>query len=188
MELAMIGLGKMGLNMTTRLVRGGHRVVGVATHASSIEAAVKQGAEGARSLAEVAGILKSPRVVWLMVPAGDVTDGVVAEAAGILQAGDTVIDGGNSNFRDSIRRAELLESKGVEFVDCGTSGGIWGLQEGYSLMLGGRTEVVERLENRRVGDFALVGLGYEGWIGCEYRPRGDTDAGLAWVKTLGVSL
>ena len=145
MELAMIGLGKMGLNMTTRLVRGGHKVVGVARHAASIEAAVKQGAEGARSVAEACQILKHPRVIWLMVPAGEITDSVVAEASGILQAGDIVVDGGNSNFRDSIRRAELLESKGIEFVDCGTSGGIWGLQEGYSLMIGGKAEIVERL-------------------------------------------
>jgi len=145
MELAMIGLGKMGLNMTTRLVRGGHRVVGVATHAASIEAAVKQGAEGARSLAEVARVLKSPRVVWLMVPAGEITDRVVTEASEVLQAGDTVVDGGNSNFRDSIRRAGVLESKGIDFVDCGTSGGIWGLQEGYSLMIGGKAGTVERL-------------------------------------------
>jgi 6-phosphogluconate dehydrogenase len=145
MELAMIGLGKMGLNMTTRLVRGGHRVVGVARHASSIEAAVKQGAEGARTLAEVARILKPPRVVWLMVPAGEITDRVVAEASDILKPGDTVVDGGNSNYHDSARRAELLESKGIESIDCGTSGGIWGLQEGYSLMIGGKAEIVERL-------------------------------------------
>jgi 6-phosphogluconate dehydrogenase len=145
MELAMIGLGKMGLNMTTRLVQGGHRVVGVATHAASIEAAVKRGAEGARSLAEVAQILKPPRIIWLMVPAGEITDRVVEEASEILQAGDIVVDGGNSNYRDSIRRAKLLESKGIETLDCGTSGGIWGLKEGYSLMIGGKAEIVERL-------------------------------------------
>jgi 6-phosphogluconate dehydrogenase len=145
MELAMIGLGKMGLNMTTRLVRGGHRVVGVATHDSSIQAAVKQGAEGARSLTEVAAVLKPPRVVWVMVPAGKVTDGVIADAAQTLQAGDTVVDGGNSNYQDTMRRVEILESRRIEFVDCGTSGGIWGLQEGYSLMIGGKAQVVERL-------------------------------------------
>jgi 6-phosphogluconate dehydrogenase len=145
MELAMIGLGKMGLNMATRLARGGHRVVGFARTAATVEEAIKLGAEGAHSLAEAVGKLNTPRVVWLMVPAGKVTDDAIQELSGLLSKGDIVIDGGNSNYKDSVRHAAMLEPQGIEFVDCGTSGGIWGLSEGYSLMIGGRPEVVERM-------------------------------------------
>jgi 6-phosphogluconate dehydrogenase len=145
MELAMIGLGKMGLNMATRLVRGGHRVVGYALEADAIEQAKKNGAEGAASLDEVVRKLPSPRIAWIMVPSGPPTDGTVNKLAGLFGKGDIVIDGGNSNYKDSIRRAALLESMGIEFVDCGTSGGVWGLAEGYSLMIGGKPEVVEHL-------------------------------------------
>jgi 6-phosphogluconate dehydrogenase len=145
MELAMIGLGKMGLNMATRLARGGHRVVGFARTAATVEEAIKLGAEGAHSLAQAVGKLNTPRVVWLMVPAGKVTDDAIQELSGLLSKGDIVIDGGNSNYKDSVRHAAMLEPQGIEFVDCGTSGGIWGLSEGYSLMIGGRPEVVERM-------------------------------------------
>ena len=145
MELAMIGLGKMGLNMATRLARGGHRVVGYARTAATVDEAVKNGAEGAHSLAEAVGNLKSPRIVWLMVPAGQATDDTIQELSGLLSKGDMVIDGGNSNYKDSVRHAAMLEPKGIEFVDCGTSGGIWGLTEGYSLMIGGKPEVVEKM-------------------------------------------
>jgi 6-phosphogluconate dehydrogenase len=145
MELAMIGLGKMGLNMATRLARAGHRVVGFARTAATVEEAIKLGAEGAHSLAEAVGKLNTPRVVWLMVPAGKVTDDAIQELSGLLSKGDIVIDGGNSNYKDSVRHAAMLEPQGIEFVDCGTSGGIWGLSEGYSLMIGGRPEVVERM-------------------------------------------
>jgi len=145
MELAMIGLGKMGLNMATRLARGGHRVVGYARTAATVEEAITLGAEGAHSLAEAVGKLKSPRIFWLMVPAGQVTDDTIRELSGLLSEGDIVIDGGNSNYKDSVRHAALLEPKGIEFVDSGTSGGVWGLSEGYSLMIGGKPEVVERM-------------------------------------------
>jgi 6-phosphogluconate dehydrogenase len=145
MELAMIGLGKMGLNMATRLVRGGHRVVGYALEASAIAEAKKNGAEGASSLQEVVQMLSSPRVAWVMVPAGPATDSTIQQLSGLFSKGDIVIDGGNSNYKDSIRHAQLLESKGIEFVDCGTSGGVWGLAEGYSLMVGGKPEVVGKL-------------------------------------------
>jgi 6-phosphogluconate dehydrogenase len=145
MELAMIGLGKMGLNMATRLVRGGHRIVGYAISAESVRAVVKNGAEGAASLEEAVKKLKTPRVVWLMIPAGQITDDTVQKLSGLLNRGDTIIDGGNSYYKDSIRHAQLLEAKGIEFVDAGTSGGVWGLAEGYSLMIGGKAEVVERL-------------------------------------------
>ena len=145
MELAMVGLGKMGLNMSTRLVRGGHRVVGYARTAETVESAVKLGAEGAHSLEEAVGKLSAPRIVWLMVPAGEVTYNTIEKLSGLLSTGDIVIDGGNSNYKDSVRHAEMLEPKGIDFVDCGTSGGIWGLTEGYSLMVGGKAEVVERM-------------------------------------------
>jgi 6-phosphogluconate dehydrogenase len=145
MELAIIGLGKMGLNMATRLVRGGHRVVGYARTAETVQTAVKNGAEGAGSLEEALSKLKAPRIVWLMVPAGKVTDDTIERLSGLLKKGDIIIDGGNSNYKDTIRHAEYLEGKGIEFVDSGTSGGVWGLAEGYSLMIGGKPEVVEKL-------------------------------------------
>jgi 6-phosphogluconate dehydrogenase len=145
MELAMIGLGKMGMNMATRLVRGGHRVVGYARTAATVEEAIQNGAEGAHSLEEVVSKLNPPRVAWVMVPAGKVTDDTIEKLSNLLSEGDIVIDGGNSNYKDSVRHAAMLEPKGIDFVDCGTSGGIWGLAEGYSLMIGGKPEVVEKL-------------------------------------------
>ena len=145
MELAMIGLGRMGLNMTTRLVRGGHRVIGHARTEASVQEGIKQGAEGARTLEEVVSQLTAPRVIWLMIPAGKVTDDTIDKLTPLLEAGDTIVDGGNSNFKESVRHAALLEPKGIEFVDCGTSGGIWGITEGYSLMIGGNREAVEKL-------------------------------------------
>ena len=145
MDLAMIGLGKMGLNMATRLVRGGHRVVGYAPSRESVDLAIKMGAEGAGSLEEAVSRLKSPRVIWLMVPAGRITDETIQKVAVLLSSGDVVIDGGNTNYKETIKHAELLQSKGIDLIDCGTSGGIWGLEAGYCLMLGGQVKVVERL-------------------------------------------
>ncbi len=145
MELAMIGLGKMGMNMATRLARGGHRVIGYARTDATVQEAIRLGAEGAYTLEEAVSKLKAPRVVWLMIPAGKVTHDTVQQLSTLLDPGDTVIDGGNSNYKDSLLHAEMLEPKGIEFVDCGTSGGIWGLAEGYSLMIGGKPEVVEKL-------------------------------------------
>ena len=145
MELAMIGLGKMGMNMATRLVRGGHRVIGYARTAATVEEAIQNGAEGAHSLEEVVSKLNAPRVAWVMVPAGQVTDDTIEKLSNLLSEGDMVIDGGNSNYKDSVRHAAMLEPKGIDFVDSGTSGGIWGLTEGYSLMIGGNKEVVEKL-------------------------------------------
>jgi 6-phosphogluconate dehydrogenase len=130
MELAMIGLGKMGMNMATRLVRGGHRVVGYARTAATVDEAISNGAEGAHSLEEAVSKLNAPRVVWVMVPAGKTTDDTVEKLGALLSKGDIVIDGGNSNYKDSVRHAAMLEPKGVEFLDCGTSGGIWGISEG----------------------------------------------------------
>jgi 6-phosphogluconate dehydrogenase len=145
MELAMIGLGKMGMNMATRLARGGHRVIGYARTDATVQEAIKLGAEGAYTLEEAVSKLNAPRIVWLMVPAGKVTHDMVQQLSTLLQEGDIVIDGGNSNYKDSVMHAAMLEPKGIEFVDCGTSGGIWGLAEGYSLMIGGKPDVVEKL-------------------------------------------
>lgn len=146
MELALIGLGKMGLNMATRLVRGGHRVVGYARSKESVEAAIQNGADGAYSLEEAVGKLtSSPKVVWVMVPAGTTTTETIEKVAALLKSGDIIIDGGNTNYKDTIKHAETLTAKGIDFVDCGTSGGIWGLTEGYSLMIGGKEEVTANL-------------------------------------------
>jgi len=145
MQIGMIGLGKMGLNMATRLVRGGYSVVGNAKSESTIREAEELGVTGARSLEEVVNQLSTPRVVWVMVPAGEVTESVIQSLIPLLQEGDIIIDGGNSNYKDSVRRAAELRANGLLFVDCGTSGGIWGLSEGYSLMIGGEVETVEHL-------------------------------------------
>ena len=145
MEIGMIGLGRMGANMTTRLLGGGHRVVAFDRAPDAVAAAVKGGAAGAASLPELVAALAAPRAVWVMVPAGDATESTIRALADALAPGDTVIDGGNSNYRDSMRRAEFLATKEIRFVDAGTSGGIWGLKEGYSLMVGGEKAAVERL-------------------------------------------
>ncbi|GJQ51655.1 MAG: 6-phosphogluconate dehydrogenase [Anaerolineaceae bacterium] len=147
MELVMIGLGKMGLNMTTRLLRGGHRVIGYDRAAANVNEAVRIGAEGANSLAEAIGKLNAPRIAWTMIPAGQPTNDTIRTLSETLSRGDIVIDGGNSNYKDSIRHAAMLTEKGIEFIDCGTSGGVWGLQEGYSLMVGGKPEVVEKMRS-----------------------------------------
>jgi 6-phosphogluconate dehydrogenase len=145
MELAIIGLGKMGLNMATRLVRGGHRVVGFARTKETVQEAINLGAEGASSLEEAVNKLNTPRIIWVMVPSGQTTDDTINKLEVLLKKGDIVVDGGNSNYKDSVRHAAQLEAKGIDFVDCGTSGGIWGISEGYSLMIGGQVEAVEKL-------------------------------------------
>lgn len=145
MQIAMVGLGKMGANMAERLLRGGHDVVAYDLNEAAIQAAEAKGAVGVRTLDEVAASLSSPRAVWVMVPSGAATEATVEALAARLTPGDVIIDGGNSNYKDSMRRAATLAERGVDFVDVGTSGGIWGLQEGYSLMIGGEEAVVERL-------------------------------------------
>jgi 6-phosphogluconate dehydrogenase len=147
MEAGMIGLGRMGGNMTRRLVRSGHRVVGYNRSMNQIErlAAEENGFFGAFSLDEVVQKLSAPRAIWIMVPAGDPTEETITKLAELLSKGDIIIDGGNSNYKDTMRRAENLDQKGIQFVDVGTSGGIWGLSEGYSMMVGGKKEAVERL-------------------------------------------
>src|SRR5262245_52040149 len=146
MELAMIGLGKMGANMTTRLLQGGHRVVTYDLNEVAIQAAEAEGAQGARSLAEVKEKLSPPRAVWVMVPAGSPTEQTIDQLSNLLSPGDIIIDGGNSNYKDTMRRAKQLQTKGLYFVDVGTSGGVWGLTQGYSLMIGGEEKAVKQLQ------------------------------------------
>jgi 6-phosphogluconate dehydrogenase len=146
MQLGFVGLGKMGLNMVTRLQRGGHEVVAFDRSADAVSKSVGAGAHGADSLEKVVAGLQPPRAVWVMVPAGDPTESTVATLGELLSAGDTIIDGGNTNFHDDIRRAASLASKGITYVDAGTSGGIWGLTEGYCLMVGGDQAACRRLE------------------------------------------
>jgi 6-phosphogluconate dehydrogenase len=145
MELGMIGLGRMGANMTERLLKGDHRVVAYDRDSAAIENVVGKGAVGAKSIQSLVEQLASPRAIWIMVPAGDPVDETIQELLPLMAAGDVVLDGGNSNYRDSVRRSVLLEKSDFHFVDVGTSGGVWGLKEGYSLMVGGPTSVVERL-------------------------------------------
>lgn len=145
MELGMIGLGKMGANMTQRLLDDGHQVVVYDRAPEPVQAAAAAGATASDSLTDLVSKLAAPRAVWIMVPAGGPTESVVGELVDILSAGDTVIDGGNSNYKDSMRRAAMLQERGLHFVDVGTSGGIWGLTEGYSMMIGGEEEIVGRL-------------------------------------------
>ena len=145
MQLGMVGLGKMGANMTTRLVRGGHDVVAFDRTADAVKAATTNGARGANTLEDLVKQLAAPRAVWIMVPAGDPTEKTVRALADLLASGDTIIDGGNSNYKESIRRSAMVAERGLHFVDAGTSGGIWGLTEGYSLMVGGPNEAVDRI-------------------------------------------
>ncbi len=145
MQIAMIGLGRMGANMAQRLLRGGHEVVGFDPAEAPRAALEQKGAATAASLEQLVAKLAAPRVLWLMVPAGTITDDTIAGLTPLLAAGDTIIDGGNSNYRDTQRRAAAVAQHRIHFVDSGTSGGVWGLAEGYSLMIGGEEGVVERL-------------------------------------------
>jgi 6-phosphogluconate dehydrogenase len=146
LQLGMIGLGRMGANMTTRLIRGGHSVVAYDRDPAAVQRSVGDGATGASSLADLASKLAAPRAVWIMVPSGDPTDSTVNDLLGLLQPGDAIIDGGNSKWTDSKARAKRCGAKGVAFVDAGTSGGVWGLANGYCLMVGGDTDTVKRVE------------------------------------------
>ncbi len=145
MKIGMIGLGKMGANMTRRLLRGGHQVVVTDISPDAIGALEQEGASGAQDVAALVDALPAPRAIWVMVPAGDPTESTLLQLAELLSPDDIVIDGGNSNYKDSIRRAEMFAQKGIHFLDVGTSGGVWGLAEGYSMMVGGAAQAVERL-------------------------------------------
>src|SRR5579871_2503314 len=145
MRIGMIGLGRMGAGMVRRLLKGGHECVAFDNSADAVKALVADGAKGASNLAELVAGLTAPRVVWVMVPAS-VVDSVIAQLRPLLKKGDVIIDGGNSNYHDDIRRAEELKSAGIHYVDVGTSGGVLGLENGFSLMIGGEKEVVSSIE------------------------------------------
>jgi 6-phosphogluconate dehydrogenase len=145
MRIGMVGLGRMGGNMAARLLRGGHAVVAYDPDPAAVEAARSAGAEAADSLEVLVGRLDAPRAAWIMVPAGEPTGETIASLAALMDAGDVLVDGGNSNYRETRHRAAALADRGVHLVDVGTSGGVWGLTEGYSLMVGGLAEAVGRL-------------------------------------------
>jgi len=136
----------MGANMARRLMRDGHRIVAYDVDAGAVSTLEREGAEGASSPADLAAKLSPPRSVWVMVPAGEITERTIADVAAVLEQGDAIVDGGNSYYRDDIRRAEKLREQGIDFVDCGTSGGVFGLERGYCLMIGGPDGAVERLD------------------------------------------
>ena len=146
MRIGFIGLGRMGANMVRRLVRDGHEVVAFNRTPEKTREIMTEGAQGAFSLAELVGRLPAPRAVWVMVPAGDATEAMIAELMGLLAPGDTIVDGGNTNFHDDVRRHAMVAGKGLKYVDAGTSGGVWGLQVGYCMMVGGDRDAVAPLE------------------------------------------
>jgi 6-phosphogluconate dehydrogenase len=143
----MVGLGRMGANMARRLMREGHRIVAYDVNPDAVSKLAEEGAEGASSLQDLAAKLSAPRSVWVMVPAGKITEKTVEEVAAVLDSGDAIVDGGNSYYRDDIRRADKVREQGIDYVDCGTSGGVFGLDRGYCLMIGGPDGAVERLDS-----------------------------------------
>jgi 6-phosphogluconate dehydrogenase len=147
MEIAFIGLGRMGLNMLTRLAGAGHTVVGFDRNEGAVARAKERGGKPASSVADAVAKLKKPRAVWMMIPSGQPVDDLIAELLPMLESGDLVVDGGNSNYKDSKRRAAELAGRGIEFVDCGTSGGVWGLELGFCMMLGGSDAAIARLKS-----------------------------------------
>jgi 6-phosphogluconate dehydrogenase len=146
MELGIVGLGRMGANMARRLMRDGHKIVAYDVNPDSVATLAGEGAEGASSLGDLASKLSAPRSVWAMVPAGEITEKTVEGVAAVLESGDAIVDGGNSYYRDDIRRAAEVGEQGIDYVDCGTSGGVFGLERGYCLMIGGPERAVERLD------------------------------------------
>jgi 6-phosphogluconate dehydrogenase len=146
MQIAVIGLGRMGANIARRLMRGGHKVVAFDRNPDNVRQLASEGAVAAGSLEEAASLLEPPRIFWVMLPAGEPTEETVATLQAIAQSGDVVIDGGNSFFKDDVRRAAECRQHGIHYVDVGTSGGVWGLDRGYCLMIGGETQVVEMLD------------------------------------------
>jgi 6-phosphogluconate dehydrogenase (decarboxylating) len=146
MQLGMVGLGRMGANMTRRLMRGGHTMVVSDLSADAVKGIAGEGAVASSSLDDLVGKLTAPRAAWIMVPSGDATEKTVQALLGTMKAGDTIIDGGNSYFKDDVRRAKLCAAKGVHYIDVGTSGGVWGIDRGYCMMIGGPKEAVQRLD------------------------------------------
>lgn len=165
MQIAIIGLGKMGGNMVKRLMGGGHKVVAYDRDAGAVDKLAKEGATGASSLEDVVKKLDAPRAVWVMVPSGAPTEDTIQKLASLMSANDIIIDGGNSNFRDSIRRSDELAKKNIRFLDAGTSGGIWGLANGYALMVGGDKSAFEVVKPALETLAPPNGLGYFGKAG-----------------------
>ena len=145
MKLGMIGLGRMGANIAQRLMKNGHQVVGFDSKSEAREALKSKGAMVVESLVSLVANLPTPHTLWLMLPAGEITESTLTSLLPLLATGDTIIDGGNSNYKDTLRRAKTFAKQQIHYVDCGTSGGVWGLTEGYSLMIGGDVNVVEQL-------------------------------------------
>lgn len=164
MDLGMIGLGKMGSNMVVRLLKGGHKVIGNARTKESVDRIIEKGADGAYSLDELIEKLSKPRIIWMMIPAGTPVDKTIEVLLPKLDKGDIIIDGGNSNYKDSIRRAAIVKEKEMHYVDVGTSGGIWGLKEGYCLMIGGEKKIVNYLRSifETLAPYADKGWGHVG--------------------------
>src|SRR5713226_6809232 len=146
MQVGMVGLGRMGANMARRLIRGGHEIVGYASDPAGVKAIASEGATGTTALDDFVLALRPPRVAWVMVPAGAATEQVVTDLAKRMAPGDTIVDGGNSFYKDDVRRMKMLRAKQIHYVDVGTSGGVWGLERGYCLMIGGEKDVVDRLD------------------------------------------
>ena len=179
MQLGMVGLGRMGANMTRRLMRGGHQLVVSDLSPAAVKQLAGEGANASSSLDDLVTKLAAPRAVWIMVPAGDPTEKTVETLLAKLGAGDTIIDGGNSYFKDDVRRSQICKQKGVHYVDVGTSGGVWGIDRGYCMMIGGPKEAVSRLDPifktlapglgdipRTPGREKLGGTAEEGYIHC----------------------
>ena len=179
MQLGMVGLGKMGANMTRRLMRGGHQLVVSDLSPDAVKQLAGEGAAASSSLDDLVGRLSAPRAVWIMVPAGDPTEKTVQGLLSRMQAGDTIIDGGNSYFKDDVRRSKMCAARGVQYVDVGTSGGIWGIDRGYCMMMGGPKEAVQRLDPifktlapgrgdipRTPGREKMAGTAEDGYIHC----------------------
>ncbi|MBW2389267.1 MAG: decarboxylating 6-phosphogluconate dehydrogenase [Deltaproteobacteria bacterium] len=179
MQLAMVGLGKMGANMVRRIMRAGHQCVVFNRSPEKVQELQKEGAIGASSLADLVSKLEAPRAVWIMVPSGEATETIVHELSGLLSEGDIMIDGGNSMFKDDARRAIELAPKGIRYLDCGTSGGVWGIDRGYCLMIGGDGDAVAHLDpifrslapgrgeiGRTPGREADKGTAEEGYLHC----------------------
>ena len=179
MQIGMVGLGRMGGNMARRLMRGGHEVVAYATDPAAVKQISSEGATGVSTLDDLVARLTQPRTAWVMVPAGEATEQVVMELAKRMSRGDVIIDGGNSFYKDDVRRKKMVEPQGIHYIDAGTSGGVWGLERGYCLMIGGPRDVVERLDAifntlapgmgsipRTPGREKLAGTAEQGYLYC----------------------
>jgi 6-phosphogluconate dehydrogenase len=178
MQIGMIGLGKMGGNMSRRLMKAGHHCVVYARSAKTRDALAKEGATAAASIADLVKTLgEKPRALWLMLPAGGVTEETVEELAGLLERDDIIVDGGNSFYKDDIRRAKKLAEQGIRYVDCGTSGGVWGIDRGYCMMIGGRKDVVDHLDPI----FSALAPGLGDIPRTPGREKGDTRAERGYI-------